>query len=148
MQYVGDTLSTAFEDGVLLIPCCVCVCVCVCVWCRMSKSWEEAQHAVAKDKSFLFTNRKKILLFPGLVSSIHPPCLVNLDLLLLSLPLSLSLPPSLPSPSLSLFLSLPPSLPLSLPPSSSQNTVPMTLPTMLSRYVYAPSSAISHTCST
>ena len=40
---------------------------CVCV-CRMSRSWEEAQKSVARDKKFLFTNRKKILLFPGLVS--------------------------------------------------------------------------------
>ena len=41
------------------------------MWCvifRMSPSWESAQQAVVKEKSFLFTNPKKILLFPGLVS--------------------------------------------------------------------------------
>jgi hypothetical protein len=33
----------------------------------MSSSWEKAQSMVAMEKGFLFTNPKKILLFPGLV---------------------------------------------------------------------------------
>ena len=36
---------------------------------RMSGSWERAQESVAAEKRYLFTNSKKILLFPGLVSS-------------------------------------------------------------------------------
>ena len=34
---------------------------------RMSLSWEKAQSMVAMEMGFLFTNPKKILLFPGLV---------------------------------------------------------------------------------
>ena len=42
-----------------------------CTVHRMSRSWEEAQESLAKEKNFLFTSRKRILLFPGLVRS--PP---------------------------------------------------------------------------
>ena len=55
---------------------------------RMAPMWEEAQRILAKEKNFLFTNPKKILLFPGLVSQ----CIHS------SLPIP-SLPPSpLPPP--------------------------------------------------
>ena len=35
---------------------------------RLAESWENAQKAVADSSGFLFTNPKRILLFPGLVS--------------------------------------------------------------------------------
>lgn len=72
----------------------------------MSHSWEEAQQSLAKEKSFLFTNRKKILLFPGLVrSEVTNNNRLNLppSPLPLSLPLPFSIHP-LPPSSLSIFL--------------------------------------------